>query len=312
MRDERVKRRWNPDEPFALTQPLEEHQERLQTQRRKRRGVFHPNRLSLAARLFYGAAAMTWFGWAVVGLVSGHMFLLLSRGGPLHFSGLAALLFCAAVLLCSAFCVLQVMDHYDRRDNEASYKTVRRWLLWGALILFVLTLLFSCNGSFGAAATPSPGKFGGWMSTASLIDGIKNPWLIKHLSPIAESLNRWLVATTIWFFVVGAVVKFLFKETHPALPPRVALSLLYFVFAPLLAAFTLNWLWYVATGDVAGRDLSASIIRPRIALALSMLIACAGAWMILLLITAMAVGRALRGEPLAGRSHSPTNEDVRD
>lgn len=289
-----MKRRWNPHEPFAPTQPLEEHQERLRMQQRKRRrGDFHPNRLSLAARLFYGVAAVTWLGWAAIGLVSGHMFILLSRRGPWHFSGLAAVLFCCAVLLSSALCALQVIDHYDRRDNEASYKAMRRRLLWGAFILFVLTLILSCSGSLGATRVPD--GFIGWMDTTSLVHGIKSPRLVRYLSPMAASLNGWLLGTTIWLLVVGMVGKLLFKGTLPVLPPFAALGVLYFVFAPLLAAFTLNLLWYVATGDVAGRDLSEPSVRPRVALALSMLIACVGAWMTLALVTAMAIARTLRG-----------------
>lgn len=306
MREEQKKRRWNPHESFAPTQPLEEHQERLALERKRRSGKFDPNRLSLEARLFYGAVALTWLGWAAVGLLSGHMFILLSRGGPMHFAGVAAAVFCVAVLLCSAFCVLQVIDHYDRRDNEASYKTVRRRLLWGALVLFVLTLFISC--SRGVWTTQTPDGFVGWMSTASMIEGIKSPWLISKVSPMASSLNRWFVGIAIWSLAVGIVVKVLFKRSPHVVPPWVVLGILYFVFAPLLAAFTVNYLLYVVTGDVVGGDLSTPAVRSKIAFAMSVLIACAVAWLMLASVTTMIIGRALRGLPLNGRAPPPQGD----
>jgi hypothetical protein len=292
-----MRRRWNPHEPFLPTQPLEEHQERLRLQRReRRRGDFVPNQLSLAARLFYGVTALTWFGWALIGLVSGHMFVLLTRRGPWHLSGLAASLFCGAVLLCSALCALQVVDHYDRRDNEAAYGAMRRCLLWVAFTLFVLTLLVSWTGSFGAERA---GGFMGWMDTAALLGGVRSPWLVSHLSPIAALLNRWLLGTTILSLGVGVACKLLHGGTRQALPPWAALGVMYIGFAPLLAVFTLNLLMYVATGDVAGsNDLGAPSVRPRIAFAMSMLLACAAAWMTLALTTVLAVARTLRGKDL--------------
>lgn len=301
-----MKRRWNPHEPFLPTQPLEEHQVRLQLNRaERRRGNFVPNRLSAAARLFYGVAALTWFGWALIGLVSGHMFVLLTRRGPWHFSGLAAILFSGAILLCSAFCTLQVVDHYDRRDNEAAYGALRRRLLWVAFTLFVLTLLFSCTGSLGAERA---GWSLGWMDTAALLSGLRSPWIVGHLSPIAASLSRWLLGATIWLLVVGVACKLLYGWRQRALPPWAALSVMYIAFAPLLAAFTLNLLMYVATGEVAGNNDLGATVRPRIALALSMLLACAAAWMMLALTTVIAIARTLRGGDIRQAASIRTDE----
>ena len=41
-------------------------------------------------------AALTWGAWALIGLLSGHMYVLLSRRGSIHLSGTAAILFAAA------------------------------------------------------------------------------------------------------------------------------------------------------------------------------------------------------------------------
>ena len=84
---------------------------------------------------------------------------------------------------------------------------------------------------------------------------------------------------------------------------------MYIAYAPLLAAFTLTLLMYVATGEVAGNnDLGATSVRPRIALALSMLLACAAAWMMLALTTVIAIARTLRGGDIRQAASIRTDE----
>jgi len=85
--------------------------------------------------------AVTWGAWACIGFLSGHLFFLVSRGGPAHFSGLPALIFAGAVLACAVACMTMVVDHYDRRDNEAAYRRLKKQLWWGAGALFLVAIL---------------------------------------------------------------------------------------------------------------------------------------------------------------------------
>jgi hypothetical protein len=97
---------------FVNTQPLPEHQQRLDKQawwRRQRR--HQPNQVYIGARLFYGVLTLTWTAWAAIGVLSGHMYFLVSRGGPLHLFGLPALLFSGSVLAAAVACGSVIVDH---------------------------------------------------------------------------------------------------------------------------------------------------------------------------------------------------------
>jgi len=73
------------NERFAPTQPLPEHQDRLRSQRHSTRLKYTPNHVPLIARTLYALVSLTWIGWAMIGLLSGHMFVLLSKRGPIQF-----------------------------------------------------------------------------------------------------------------------------------------------------------------------------------------------------------------------------------
>ena len=125
------------NERFTPTQPLPECQDRLRKQRRWTRTIYTPNDVPLSHRILYGLISLTWVGWAMIGLLSGHMFFLVSKRGAIHFSGVPAMLFSAAVVACAIACVVTIVDHYDRRDNEESYRRVRRRAWLTAMVFFL-------------------------------------------------------------------------------------------------------------------------------------------------------------------------------
>ncbi len=133
----------HPIGSFEPTQPQEDHQQAARSEAALAPS-YVPNAVPAVVRLFYALLALTWTGWAMIGLVSGHMFFMVSRGGPVHFEGLAAMLFCAAVLLAAFQCVLPIIDHHDQRDNEAAYKRVRKTMAWVAVMVLVAALTFGC------------------------------------------------------------------------------------------------------------------------------------------------------------------------
>lgn len=121
---------------------------------------------------------MTWMGWVLIGVLSGHMFFLISRGGPIHFAGIPALVFCCAVLAGVAATITPILDHYDRRNNEAAYKVLRRWFWWAALGLVVAAIASRCSPLAGIGqdtALLSPERLGKLL-VAQWLDRWLRPW----------------------------------------------------------------------------------------------------------------------------------------
>lgn len=288
--------RWHPNESFAPTQPLPEHQQRLAEQKRWRRlGRYVPNHVPLGLRLFYGVVALTWAAWAAIGLLSGHMYFLVSRGGPLHFAGLAAFVFSAAVLASAAACVITIADHYDRRDNEASYVRMRRRLWWAAAAFFVLACAVGL--AQGTGLLRSTGRWAGLLPAAQLAELLTSPWLARLLEPHVPALRVWLGGTTLWFAGGSLVLRWLGvsrlgRERSPVVASVAACAVL----LPVLVVFTLNLVVDLAAGAFAARGApSSGAVPAQMAWMHSMLVACLGAIFMLLAVAAVGAGRWLRG-----------------
>jgi hypothetical protein len=107
-----------------------------------------PNRIPRSERAINVLYALVILGLGALGMFKGELLLPGKRtAGPagVAMQGLAAWLMYAA--MACAVCVLlsTVLDHYDRRDNEAVYRQVARvgkvigWVLFAlALALYVL------------------------------------------------------------------------------------------------------------------------------------------------------------------------------
>ncbi|MGE0332661.1 MAG: hypothetical protein AB7P37_18440 [Ramlibacter sp.] len=150
-------------------------------------------------RLFLAAAGLTWMGWALIGIVSGHMFFMISRAGPIHFAGIPALVFCCAVLAGAVAIILPILDHYDRRDNEAAYRDLRRWLWWAALSLVAVAMVSRCSPLAGGgqdAALLPPERLQKLL-VSDRLDRLLRPWgsdlmLVMGLSSLAAVVNMGL------------------------------------------------------------------------------------------------------------------------
>jgi hypothetical protein len=264
-------------ESFAPTQPLPEYQELLRKQRRWSRPEHTPNYVPLGLRLIYSLVSVTWLSWAMIGLLSGHMFFLVSRKGPIHFTGIPALMFSGAVLASAAACAIAIVDHYDRRDNEDAYKRFRRWLWWSAAGLF----LIACIIGFAERADVLPYSDGrvGLLSTASLKSLLLSKWLANKLGPHKSTLDTWALLSGIWCFaglLIMAKLGFI-KEGDPPRPGAVFVMFAFFVL-PALSLFTLYLIYALAAGDLPSRaPLSEEELRSQLAWMQSMLVTCLAA-----------------------------------
>lgn len=262
-------------EAFAPTQPLPENQERLRKQRRwSSRPAHVPNHVPLAQRLFYSVVSVTWLGWAFVGLLSGHMFFLVSRQGPMHFTGIPALVFSGAVFASAAACAVAIVDHYDKRDNEDAYRRLRRWLWWSAAAFFLVACVIGCAER--ADVLPYTDGKVGLISATSLKSLLLSNWLAGKLGPHKSTLDTWALLSTIWcifgLFVTSKLG--LIKQGDPPRPGVIFVVIAFFV-VPALSTFTLSLIYALAAGDLPSRvPLPEEDLRSQLAWMQSMLVTC--------------------------------------
>jgi hypothetical protein len=259
---------------FVATRPLPDHQQRLEEQAWWRRR-YRPNQVYVGQRLMCGVLSLTWMAWAAIGVLSGHMFFLVSRGGPIHWSGLPALLFCGAVLAAAAACGSVIVDHYDRRDNEAVYRRLKRGLWWGAAGLFGCAVLVG-TGEKLSVLPWTDGRLG-VLSGQALRELLHSESLSALLQPHVDALRRWLFYSTAWF-LIGAF--FLKKfEKHPQGSSVFAGLIAVLMILPVVTAFTLNLLADLASGQVAqDPGLREDEVKAKLAWTHSMLVGALGVW----------------------------------
>lgn len=280
---------------FEDTHPLPEQQQRL------RRWRHVPNFVPLAQRLLLGLVAATWTAWALVGVVSGHMYLMLR--GPVHFSGIAAFVFSASVLLAAAACLVPVIDHYDRRNNEASYGRLRRWLWWAVAAIALCAVLVGCVGRAGLGVP-------GLLDARHMADLSFSPAIARALQPLSRHLGLALWASVCWL-VLGVLYLRIFRgvRTSSQVSPHASLFFAYFVFAPVVLAGTLQLLLWICGGDAAAHALRQGQAEARMAFAWSMLVAALGVLALLAVLGLITVGRLLTGRPLFPPVAPPASPD---
>lgn len=107
---------------------------------------YRPNRIRLRARVFVAFFAAILIAYGVHGLFIDDIFIPGRRSAGIHFQGLPAIcLFSAMCLAASAYIAL-IVDHYDRRDNEATYQKIVNVLCLLALVAFVCANLLHFAG----------------------------------------------------------------------------------------------------------------------------------------------------------------------
>jgi len=204
------------------------------------------------------------------------------------------LIFCVAVVASAVACFVTVVDHYDRRDNEASY---RRWRL--RLVLAAMGCLLLAGGvGWAERADLLPLTDGrlGLLSTPGLRTLLAADWLQELLVPRSDEINRWAVILMGWLVVASFMLKVfgLWSKDQPP-HPVLALFMAVCVVGPALVSFTLMLLTTMVSGtfpEVQGR--AEDVVRGQLAQMHSMLLMClaflAGLGVVVLTIVLRAVG----------------------
>lgn len=165
----------------------------------KRKKKHRPNKIPLKTRVFLAICTLFLLVFILVELALGYTYLPGKRGGFL-LSGVPTLLIAlsASGLLLAA--VLTIIDHYDKRPNEASYKSLRSFCLKASLYLLIAAPIFEITESLlhlnGIDLFP---RFHGIAETYSL-HSAKLKTYVQYLSPI---LNNATTIGVLSAFTIG-------------------------------------------------------------------------------------------------------------
>lgn len=92
------------------------------------------------------AGALLLIAYGTYGILKNDVYLPGKRGQGVHFTGLTAWLAFAAMVLAALHFLAGVVDHYDRRNNEARYRDFSMYTLALACTLFIVALVLGMHG----------------------------------------------------------------------------------------------------------------------------------------------------------------------
>jgi hypothetical protein len=98
-----------------------------------------PNSISSQQRLFNALAAVFLLAYSSFGMYEGQIYVPGKYGNGRNVTGASAWCLYAAMLCAATYLVLQIIDHYDRRNNERVYADLGE----AVAIVGVLSWLFS-------------------------------------------------------------------------------------------------------------------------------------------------------------------------
>lgn len=96
-----------------------------------------PNFINLKTRIFLAVSSLFLLVFIVLEVAIGYTFVPGKRGGIL-LSGIPTLMIATAAGSLLIAAVLTIIDHYDKRPNEATYQSVKSFCYRAALVLFLL------------------------------------------------------------------------------------------------------------------------------------------------------------------------------
>lgn len=145
-----------------------------------------PNFIPLKTRVFLAICAFFLFVFVLVELALGYTYLPGKRGGFL-LSGIPTLMIALSATALLLATLLTIIDHYDKRPNEASYKSLRSFCFKTSLYLFIAAPIFELAESLlRLSGFNSPPRFHGIAETYSLHSAELNGY-VKYLSPIQNN-----------------------------------------------------------------------------------------------------------------------------
>lgn len=88
----------------------------------KRSVEYTPNVITKGDRIGYLIGAVVLGLYSVWGLAIDDIYIPGKRGGGIHFQGASAIMMGAAIILAAITFLIEIVDHYDRRNNEHWYE----------------------------------------------------------------------------------------------------------------------------------------------------------------------------------------------
>lgn len=98
--------------------------------------TYQPNSIPLQLRAMSAVLLLALLVYALSAVLTGYTYVPGKRGG-FFLSGIPTLMVVFAAICASVAATLTILDHYDRRPNEATYRAARRRALQLGLIAFV-------------------------------------------------------------------------------------------------------------------------------------------------------------------------------
>jgi hypothetical protein len=122
------------------------------------------NRVPLSTQLLRTLGALALIAYGAIGVVIDDL-MVPTKKGVMHLHGLPAWVMAAAMLCGAVVLASVVIDHHDKRDNEAAY---RRFGRWGSRLGWMLAGL-SCGLLLAGVRYPEPSDPGLWRALAGVL-----------------------------------------------------------------------------------------------------------------------------------------------
>lgn len=104
-----------------------------------------PNNVPLSTRVINTLGSFALLAWGSYGLYQGDIPMPARKGEVAHFTGLATWILYGAILCAVVNLMAEVVDHYDRRNNELLYAHIAaatQWIGWALFIVASIRGLF--------------------------------------------------------------------------------------------------------------------------------------------------------------------------
>jgi hypothetical protein len=108
--------------------------------KRKKPMPYRPNIVGIEIRLMNGITAAALIGYACYSVAKNHFYIPTKRGGLVFYDESAWMTF-AVFCIAGVNLLVEVLDHYDKRNNEVYYKVFRRFTRYLFWLMLVLSLV---------------------------------------------------------------------------------------------------------------------------------------------------------------------------
>jgi len=113
---------------------------------------YRPNEIPFLNSVIYGIGAAVVFFYGLYGVAVDDLFLPGKRGAGMHLHGASAWLAFFAMACMAANFVSMIADHFDRRNNERSYRLFAKLTAYLGWTCFLLSLALAVYlDSFGGS-----------------------------------------------------------------------------------------------------------------------------------------------------------------